>query len=168
MKGWEAEGKSGLHFERGCLGRMGIEASLVCSLGINKTTEHCPASSHPGYLYSLAIPTLSSLTVFKVLLFPLTRKHTLMCGLFWNHLPLPAGSLTDPEGSDREECCYTYSRGPYFPVHQPLTFSGWFPRTQPSCQGSPLGSICRKPHPRIRRVHVEFNLKKAQFCICLS
>lgn len=126
--------------------------------------------SHSGHLYSLAIPTLSSLTVTKALLFLLTKKHTRMCGLFQNRLTLTASSFTDPEGSDREECWYTYSWGSYFPVHQTLTCSASLGhrKYQSSCQGSPVGSICRKPLPRIWRVHVEFSLKKGQFCICLS
>lgn len=57
------------------------------------------------YGLSSAIPTLSSLTVTQVLLFLWTKKHTLMYGLLWNHLSLLlAGSLTDPEDSDREKC----------------------------------------------------------------
>lgn len=79
-------------------------------------------------------------------------------------------SLTDPEDSDRDKCWHTYSWGSNFPVHRPLACSGSLGhrKYRLSCQGNPMSSICRKPLPRISRVHVEFNIKKAQFCICLS
>lgn len=147
---------------------MGTESILGLQSGHKQSHRGLPSLSLSGHFYSSAIPTLSSLTVTQVLLFLWTKKHTLMYGLLWNHLSLLlAGSLTDPEDSDREKC--------HTPTVGALTFqfTGLSHVLVPQDTGNigrhaKVSSICRKPLPRISRVRVEFNIKKTQFCIHLS